>query len=297
MVGLGEPVTLGTTECDGLAAAWRAVGERLGQPLPRAAALAAASPNGAATGKLTQDIWTMSPAELDRTLEVDAHLVLNDLGAAAHAVQHASADQFAYLCGPELPLPRAGPITICGPGTGIGCAQLIRHAGGYQVVETEGGHIGFAPTDSFEDALVARLRGIYGRVSAERVCAGPGLVHFVREVAASRGRTVPRSDERSIWQVTLREGDDDAAEALDRFCGALGAVAGDLALAQGAKAVVVAGGLGYRLKNKLPSSAFAERFRAKGRFRDVMAELPVKLITHPQPGLFGAAAAFAQQFK
>jgi glucokinase len=26
----------------------------------------------------------------------------------------------------------------------------------------------------------------------------------------------------------------------------------------------------------------------------MMAALPVKLITHPQPGLFGAAAAFAQ---
>jgi len=28
-----------------------------------------------------------------------------------------------------------------------------------------------------------------------------------------------------------------------------------------------------------------------------MAALPVKLITHPQPGLFGAAAAFARQFR
>jgi len=27
----------------------------------------------------------------------------------------------------------------------------------------------------------------------------------------------------------------------------------------------------------------------------LMAALPVKLITHPQPGLFGAAAAFAKE--
>jgi glucokinase len=27
----------------------------------------------------------------------------------------------------------------------------------------------------------------------------------------------------------------------------------------------------------------------------MMAAMPVKLITHPQPGLFGAAAAFAQE--
>ncbi len=86
-----------------------------------------------------------------------------------------------------------------------------------------------------------------------------------------------------------------AAAAIDRFCLSLGAVAGDTALAQGASAVVIAGGLGYRLRDHLPQSGFAERFRAKGRFEGLMAKLPVKLITHPQPGLFGAAAAFFLQ--
>ncbi|MBL7373551.1 glucokinase, partial [Escherichia coli] len=34
---------------------------------------------------------------------------------------------------------------------------------------------------------------------------------------------------------------------------------------------------------------------AKGRFQGLMSSIPVKLITHPQPGLYGAAAAFAQE--
>ena len=38
-----------------------------------------------------------------------------------------------------------------------------------------------------------------------------------------------------------------------------------------------------------------DRFIAKGRFERRMDEMPVKLITHPQPGLFGAAAAFAKE--
>jgi glucokinase len=57
--------------------------------------------------------------------------------------------------------------------------------------------------------------------------------------------------------------------------------------------VVVGGGIGLRLADHLPASGFATRFIAKGRFERRMADLPVKLITHPQPGLFGAAAAFA----
>jgi glucokinase len=75
----------------------------------------------------------------------------------------------------------------------------------------------------------------------------------------------------------------------------LGAVAGDIALVQGAVGVVIAGGLGYRIRETLVSSGFASRFTAKGRFSRLMEKLPVKLITHPQPGLLGAAAAFAQQ--
>ena len=86
-----------------------------------------------------------------------------------------------------------------------------------------------------------------------------------------------------------------AAAAVERFCLSLGAVAGDIALAQGATGVVVAGGLGLRLRETLQRSGFAARFTAKGRFEGLMSRLPVKLITHPQPGLLGAAAAFAKE--
>jgi glucokinase len=86
-----------------------------------------------------------------------------------------------------------------------------------------------------------------------------------------------------------------AAAAVDRFCLSLGSAAGNMALAHGAKGVVIAGGLGYRLRDTLLKSGFAERFRAKGRFETMMASLPVKLIVHPQPGLYGAAAAYASE--
>ncbi|MGN6621631.1 MAG: glucokinase, partial [Sphingomonas sp.] len=86
-----------------------------------------------------------------------------------------------------------------------------------------------------------------------------------------------------------------AVAAMDRFCLALGAVAGDLALTHGPTGVVIAGGLGLRLKDNLLESGFGQRFVSKGRFQQLMSTIPVKLITHPQPGLFGAAAAFAQE--
>jgi glucokinase len=77
----------------------------------------------------------------------------------------------------------------------------------------------------------------------------------------------------------------------------LGSVAGNIALAQGGNAVVIGGGLGLRIAGILPRSGFSGRFTAKGRFEKMMSAIPVKIITHPQPGLLGAAAAFAVQHR
>ena len=154
----------------------------------------------------------------------------------------------------------------------------------------------FAPLDAIEDAILTRLRGRFGRVSVERIVAGPGLSSLHEALAALEGRAVLPRDDKALWADALAGTDSLAAAALDRFCLSLGAVAGDIALAHGANGVVIAGGLGLRLAEHLPRSGFRQRFVAKGRFEALMAALPVKLLTRPQPGLYGAAAAFAQEY-
>ncbi|MFA5989393.1 MAG: glucokinase [Sphingomonas sp.] len=294
VVSLGAPVTLKTAEYASLQTAWQAFGAATDRPLPRAAAIAVASPIGGDIIKLTNNPWIIRPALVKERLEVDHYSLVNDFGAVGHAAAQLPDDMFTHLCGPDTPFPATGPITICGPGTGLGVAQILRTLHGYHVVETEGGHTDFAPLDGLEDAMLKRLRKVFTRVSAERIVAGPGIVAIYETLAEIEGRAVQRLDDKAIWTMALEGTDSLALAALDRFCLSLGAVAGDLALAQGAKGVVIAGGLGLRLKDQLTQSGFAERFVAKGRFRGMMEAMPVKLITHPQPGLFGAAASFAQ---
>jgi len=295
VTALAEPVTLKTAEHASLQTAWEAFAAQTG-PLPRAAAIAVASPVGGEVIKLTNNPWIIRPALVQERLGVDSFVIVNDFGAIGHAVAQLGDEHFQPLAGPDAPLPDAGIITVCGPGTGLGVAQVLRMAdGGYRVLETEGGHMDFAPLDAIEDQILKRLRAQHGRVSVERVVAGPGIVGIYETLAEIEGRAVPRRDDKAIWTEAIDGTDSLALAALDRFCLSLGAAAGDLALAQGAKAVVIAGGLGLRLKDRLARSGFAERFAAKGRFRSMMEAIPVKLITHPQPGLFGAAAAFAQE--
>jgi glucokinase len=267
----------------------------LDRPLPRAAAIAVASPVGGDVIKLTNNPWIIRPALVKERLQVDEFVLINDFGAIGHAAAQLPDNNFLHLCGPDAPFAKNGILTVCGPGTGLGVAQILCSADGYNVIETEGGHIDFAPLDAIEDALLARLRKTFNRVSTERIVAGPAIVAIYEMLAEIEGRAVPRLDDKAIWLMALEGNDSLALAALDRFCLSLGAVAGDLALAQGAKGVIIAGGLGLRLKDRLVHSGFSERFAAKGRFRTMMEAIPVKLITHPQPGLFGAAAAFAQE--
>ena len=292
---LSEPVTLKTAEHASFQTAWEEFGRRTGEPLPRELAIAFAGPVGGELLKLTNNPWVIRPALIGEKLGVERYTIVNDFGAVAHAVGSLDGSAYTHLCGPEIPLPEPGIISIVGPGTGLGVAALLRTGTSYYVIETEGGHIDFAPLDSLEDRILQELRRSFRRVSVERLISGRGLVNIYEALGAIENRPLAIRDERQLWAAAMEGTDSLAAAALDRLCLTLGAVAGDLALAQGAGAVVIGGGLGLRLAEHLPRSGFRDRFIAKGRFERRMDDMPVKLITHQQPGLFGAAAAFASQ--
>lgn len=293
---LGEPVTLNTADHSGLESAWREFGRVAGIDLPDALAIAVAGPVGGDLLKLTNSGWVIRPALLDEQLGVRQYSIINDFGAAGHAVAQFAPSDFNHLCGPKGDLPHLGVTTIIGPGTGLGVAQLLKDASGYQVIETEGGHVDFAPLDEMDDKILAYLRNQFQRVSTERIASGTGLANLYEAIASIEGREIRRLEDRTIWTAALDGSDPSAAAALDRFFMSLGSVAADLVLAHGSNAVVIAGGLGYRLKDRFSTSGFADRFVAKGRFRARMESIPVKLVNHPQPGLYGAAAAFAKEF-
>lgn len=297
VVSLGEAITLKTAEHASLQTAWEEFARQAGRALPRAAAIAVAGPVQGEVLKLTNNPWVIRPALIREKLGVDDYVLVNDFGAVAHAVAQLDPAQFTHICGPDLALPEEGIVSIVGPGTGLGVAQLMRRDGRYHVIETEGGHIDFAPLDSIEDEILRHLRERYRRVSVERVASGQGLANIYEVLGRIEGLTTHYRDDKALWTAALEGSDSLAAAALDRFCLALGSVSGDIALAQGAQAVVIAGGIGVRVQKHLPRSGFRDRFIAKGRFERMMDSMPVKLITHEQPGLFGAAAAYAEKIR
>lgn len=295
VVELGEPVTMGTADHASFQLAWQAFAKVNPGAEPDGIGIAFAGPVGGDVLKLTNNPWVIRPALIKQKLGMENFVVVNDFGAVGHAVAQLGDDQLKHLRGPEGPFPVTGVTSIVGPGTGLGVAQLLRTEDSYHVIETEGGHMDFAPLDPLEDQIVTYLRRTLRRISVERIASGGGFDNLYAALAKIEGKSVTGSlDDKALWSAALEGKDPVAVAALDRFFLSLGAIAGDLALAHGANAVVIAGGLGYRLRNRFGQSGFADRFIAKGRFERRMEAIPVKLLIHPEPGLYGAAAAFAK---
>ncbi|MAC12466.1 MAG: glucokinase [Sphingorhabdus sp.] len=294
VVSLGEATKMRAADHASLQIAWEAYGETLDEPLPPYGAIAIAAPIRSDAIKFTNNPWIVRPALMNERLKLEHRVLVNDFEAVAHAVAAVDDNQLMHITGPEGPLPQEGVISVVGPGTGLGVALLYREKGRVHVLPTEGGHSDFAPLDEVEERVLTHLRKKHNRVSVERVVAGSGLRAIWEVLAELEGSDVPKGDDKALWSIALEGRDSIAEAALDRFCLCLGAVVGDIALTHGPGPVVLAGGLGARLADFLPRSGFAERFAAKGRFQSLMERQPVKLITHPEPGLFGAAAAFAK---
>ncbi len=292
---LSETRKYRTADHADLPSAWAAFARDTGVELPKAASVAIAGPVEGELIRFTNSPWVIRPKTLAKELGVDELMLLNDFAAMAAAVGVLNDDELAPLGGPAGPLPASGVVTIAGPGTGLGVAQLLRRRGRNIVLPTEGGHLDFAALDSVEEKLLQRLRQRYVRVSTERIVSGPGLANIYETLAALGGESIVPLDDAALWAAATDGSNRLASSALDRFVMAFGSITGDLALGHGANAVVITGGLANRIRDRLAGPLFNERFRAKGRFARRMGQFPIRLAVHPDPGLLGAAAAFQEE--
>jgi len=211
-------------------------------------------------------------------------LAVNDFSAQAHAISTFEESDLQWLrpaTGSVAGLNRA----IFGPGTGLGVAALLP---GGQVVESEGGHISFAPQTDQQQQLLEALLPLYPRISAERLISGPGLANIYRGLALIDGQDRQLQPEQITAQALAGDSHCQAAAAL--FTQIFGSVCGDLALTLGAKGgVYLSGGLLPGLGELFDSSSFLDNFDNKGRYRDYCHQMPIARVLSSQPGLIGAA--------
>ena len=272
------------------------------QPIQKAC-FGVAGPVFGGRAQITNLAWVVEEASLKSALNLTTVRLLNDLEAVANAIPILEAEDLHTLSAGD-PAPD-GNIAVLAPGTGLGEAFLTCVDGRYYAHASEGSHASFAPVGPLQIGLLSYLNQQgFDHVSYERVCSGAlGIPHLYAYLKASGYAPEP------AWLAEKLAGSDDptpiigaaaqdrgtpcalAAATLDLFVAILGAEAGNLALkVLSTGGIYLGGGISPRILSNLQQPAFLEALRSKGRFRDMLADIPVHVILNARAGLLGAAA-------
>jgi len=257
--------------------------------LPRAAAIAAAGPVTRGHVNLTNRNWSIAASELRESGFADV-IVINDFAALSHSIETLR-PQDLHTIGPELQGDPNSPVSVVGAGTGFGVSCLVRHGNQPTPLITEGGHIGFAPGDELQVQILQTLQRQFGRVSVERILSGTGLenLYQIQQELVGRKLVILRAAELTERAIA---GDRDCRNTLTLFCSIYGSVAGDIALAHGARGgVIIAGGIAQKIETFLTESPFRKQFENKGRLSPYVKAIPTRLLADPDAALRGAAQA------
>ena len=250
--------------------------------------------------KTTNLPWDVSEVRIKGRFGWEHVRLINDLTATALAIPLLSSREFLSLNGARIQRGRNGKnLGLVAPGTGLGQALLIYQNGHYIPVSSEGGHADFSPNTKAEVKLWEYLCERFGHVSIERVLSGAGLLNIYswmkdtsryREPAWLNNKIKAMDPAKAITHTALEDRHPLCVESLDMFVSILGAVCGNLALtALTTGGVYLGGGIPPRIRPRLKGGLFMEAFTNKGRFKDFMARIPVRVILNDKAALIGAA--------
>jgi len=258
---------------------------------PRSALIAAAGPITEDGLNLTNCHWDIVPDTFLKLESIAQLVLMNDFEAQALALPCLSPDDGCPL-GEPGPQPGLNHTkAVLGPGTGLGVGLLVRAGDRWIPVAGEGGHVDLGPRTAREAAIWHHLEAIDGRISAEQVLCGSGLVNLYRACCHTDGVEPELDSPASISGAAMNGQNPQAVESLSCFCVVLGRVAGDLALTSLAKGgVYVSGGIAQKILPYLQSSAFRAAFDDKAPHAGLMGDIATIVVTHPLPALLGLAA-------
>jgi glucokinase len=248
--------------------------------------------------EITHLPWEIDVQQLIPLLGTDSISLINDLAALACAVPYITSEELEVIQKGQVD--SKGKIGVLAAGTGLGQAFLIpEEEGHYRVLETEGGQCDFPARNSLEINLWESLSQFSGRVCIEDILSGPGLIRIFEFMKERHQATEPdwlaeefeQEDPASVISRNGLSGKFKPCEqALEMFVSVYGAVAGNLALQMMTRGgVILGGGIAPEILPLLQSDLFLEAFCDKGKFRDFMAQVPVKVVINKRAPLLGAA--------
>jgi len=291
-----EPRNLRCADYPTIVDATRAYLQQAGLGDPYQAAISVASPVTGDELNMMNHSWSFSVHQTREDLGLRHLKVLNDYTALALALPSFSAGQCLKI-GPGEPLD-GYPRAVLGPGTGLGVSAVIPAGDHWIPLESEGGHVTYGPMNRRALEIVEVMREKLDHVSCESLVSGPGLAMTYEILTRLERGEARKLTPGEVAELATRNECPIAVEALSIFCGALGNVAGNLALTLGARGgVYVGGGIVLKILDFFADSSFRERFEQHGRLTSYLRQIPTYVINTDYPALTGAVVALAAAYE
>ena len=236
---------------------------------------------------LTGSRWYISLSGVEAVLRAPPR-ALNECAANALALTMLPRTAFTALHGPPpRPVEPGGNYVVIGTGTGLGVAALVTADNRLVPVQSEAGHIAFAPETPDERKFADYCHAKGHPLDVETLISAHGLCLAYEALSGESKMTTPE-------EVTRNTARDPVATSVVRmFIDHLGSFAGDLALAFGAwDGIYLTGAISRALQPQLMDPGFRRRMEAKAAFRRQLSDVPVALVNRNDLELLGAAAAF-----
>jgi len=291
---------------------------------PKRACFGIAGPVRENRVRMTNLAWDLDGSALAAQFGMDAVLLVNDLVATTAGALQLPEDSLITLN--QGRSEAGGSIGVLAVGTGLGqsFAVPIMDVNRFQPFPTEGGHVSFAPRNQEQIELLqfmltrseqqreqqqqspCQKPHVSPHVSVEQVCSGmalPNLYAFQltrcpepewmqeKRLATAPDALSPlivASANATLTGVTGGLPCEPAVEAVQLLLDILAAEAANFALKVLATGgIFLGGGMLPRLLAHIDRTRFMEIF-CRGVYRDMLANIPVHIITDPDTALIGA---------
>jgi glucokinase len=265
----------------------------------RSACFGVAGPVRNGRSKISNLPWIIDSQELATQLRLSRVGLINDLEAFAYGIDALESKDFVAISEGE---PNAeGNMAVVSAGSGLGEAGLFWDGFRHHPFACEGGHTEFAPKNDVEVELLKYLMNKYGHqhVSYERILSGPGVKNVYEFLRDSK------LEEEPAWLKEQLEGAKDAPALISElalnnkapictrtisiFVSVFGSEAGNCALKFMATGGVFVAGIAGKIVAKMKEGPFMESFLDKGRMKDLLQAVPIKVVLNEDSGLYGAA--------
>ncbi len=275
---------------------------------PYSACFAVAGPLSNNNAKIINLSWNISGNKLKNKFKFEQCELINDFAVQIYGIPYLKKEQYSTLQnGSNTQDANQDLHAIVGAGTGLGIARGIISEREVKVLPSEGGHVEFSPKSKLEWELKIWLKDSLNleRISCERIISGTGLSRIAEWILSKPDaqnhplqkylKEIKNSDalrkELPEKICTLsREGDRLMIEVERIWLGAYASLLGDVALQELCfGGLWISGGTASKHFKNFKSDLFMKQFFDKGRLKDILKTIPMKVILDEEFGLFSAA--------